>query len=90
MSSSSQRPVDENGDKIPKRKMALLLGYNGSKYYGLQKQPGESFETIEGKLEKALGTAGLISESNQGDLTKIGWSRAARTDKTVCGIYNNF
>lgn len=79
----SARPVDSVGTKIPKRKVALLLGYQGAKYYGLQRQPGDCVPTIESELERALAAAGLVSEANQGDLSKIGWTRAARTDKAV-------
>mmetsp|Transcript_19269 Transcript_19269/g.60611 ORF Transcript_19269/g.60611 Transcript_19269/m.60611 type:complete len:441 (+) Transcript_19269:80-1402(+) len=80
---SWSHPVDEGGEgaKIPKRKVALLLGYQGAKYYGLQRQ--EALPTIEGEVERALSAAGLVSASNAGDLSKIGWSRAARTDKRV-------
>ena len=37
--------------------------------------------TIEDVLEVALHAAGAISDANAGDLHKIGWSRASRTDK---------
>ncbi|EGB05282.1 hypothetical protein AURANDRAFT_12283, partial [Aureococcus anophagefferens] len=70
--------------RLPKRKLALLLGYRGANYYGLQKQSKESdLPTIELALQEALNRAGAVHEGNQGDLSKIGWSRAARTDKRV-------
>ncbi|GMF43088.1 unnamed protein product [Phytophthora fragariaefolia] len=43
----------------------------------------EGVKTIEAELERALFEAGGIAESNYGFLQKIGWSRAARTDKGV-------
>lgn len=39
--------------------------------------------TIEGELEKALHKIGAIAECNFGDLHKIAFSRATRTDKKV-------
>jgi tRNA pseudouridine38-40 synthase len=39
--------------------------------------------TIEEELEKALYSLGVIAEFNYGDLKKIGWNRATRTDKRV-------
>ena len=41
------------------------------------------FPTIEYHLSKALNKVGLVIESNQNDLSKIGWSRSSRTDKGV-------
>lgn len=40
-------------------------------------------ETIEGVLEIAIHKAGLVTDANFGDLNKIGFSRASRTDKGV-------
>ncbi|CAN0149912.1 unnamed protein product [Discosporangium mesarthrocarpum] len=39
--------------------------------------------TVEAELELAMYLAGGISRSNFGNLQKVGWSRAARTDKGV-------
>ncbi|KAJ8599602.1 hypothetical protein CTAYLR_004663 [Chrysophaeum taylorii] len=75
--------VVDDGAKIPKRKVALLMGYKGSGYYGLQRQPDDEVPTIESELVRALAAARVVSEANAGDLGKIGWSRAARTDKRV-------
>lgn len=71
----------EDGDIGRKRKWAVCFGYIGSKYQGLQINPNAN--TVESHLEKALLLAGCISESNFGELSKIQWSRAARTDKGV-------
>uniref|UniRef100_A0A0A9YAF3 tRNA pseudouridine synthase 1 n=1 Tax=Lygus hesperus TaxID=30085 RepID=A0A0A9YAF3_LYGHE len=67
--------------KQRKIKFALLVGYNGSGYRGLQINGEE--RTLEKELKDAIFRAGFISRDNQVDLHKIGWSRAARTDKGV-------
>jgi len=71
--------------RLPKRKVALLVGYDGSGYYGFQIQKGDgaSLPTVEGELRRALEAARVVSASNAVDLGKMGWSRAARTDKGV-------
>lgn len=66
----------------PKRKCAILFGYNGSKYQGLQKSP-EAY-AVENDLVKALLSAGAVLDSNTDCIEKkLKWSRAARTDKGV-------
>lgn len=67
---------------MSKKKVAVIFGYNGANFFGSQIQPG-SCRTVEGELESALYQAGLISEANHGNLHKIGWSRASRTDRGV-------
>jgi len=42
--------------------------------------------SVEEELEKALYRLGRISDYNYGDLKKIGWNRATRTDKRVHAI----
>jgi len=42
--------------------------------------------TVEEEIEKALFEIGSIHECNYGDLKKIGWTRATRTDKSVHAI----
>ena len=69
--------------RTPKRKLALLLGYNGRAYHGLQRQSDDDLKTIEGEMRLALRKAGAVSEQNAEDLAKISWSRSARTDKRV-------
>ena len=76
-SSSNNSEANPNA----KRKVALLVAYNGAKYSGLQKNPHVS--TIEEALEAAIHRAGGISDDNVGVLQKISWSRAGRTDKGV-------
>jgi tRNA pseudouridine38-40 synthase len=65
---------------------AVQVAYVGTKYSGLQKNPGQ--ETIELELEKAFHAAGLIADCNFGDQHKVHWSRAARTDKGVHALGN--
>lgn len=100
-SDSPAEALDRDGNpstaaKVPKdrkkRRVALVLGYVGTNYSGLQKSetgPGEAdVVTIESVLEKALFDSGYIRESNYGDLEKIGWARCSRTDKGVHAARN--
>mmetsp|Transcript_31110 Transcript_31110/g.49833 ORF Transcript_31110/g.49833 Transcript_31110/m.49833 type:complete len:496 (-) Transcript_31110:4085-5572(-) len=64
-----------------KKKFAIMFGYSGIGYHGLQ--INEGVKTIEQDLEAAISKSGVIRESNQGSLTKQSWSRAGRTDKGV-------
>ena len=79
--SSEIRTVPCEG--VGKRKMAIVCGYVGSEYNGLQIDTTGHFKTIEGEIVMALLAAGLVSEPNSVDITKIGWSRSSRTDKGV-------
>ncbi|QDZ18011.1 tRNA pseudouridine synthase [Chloropicon primus] len=73
-------------NKMKKRKVALYIGYYGAAYQGMQRNPGA--HTIEDVLEKAIHEAGGISDNNFGELQKISWMRAARTDKGVSAACN--
>ncbi len=71
-----------------KHKVALVAGFIGSKYYGLQMDPtcteGSRFlPTIENELRLALLKGQYIKQENSLDLSKIHWSRSSRTDKGV-------
>ncbi|KAG6886242.1 hypothetical protein C0993_010804 [Termitomyces sp. T159_Od127] len=68
--------------RLPKRQSALLIGFCGSGYSGMQIQPDHS-KTIEGVLFQALVRAGAVSQDNADDPVKIGLARAARTDAGV-------
>lgn len=70
----------------PKRKYGLCIGYLGTNYQGLQINPGAT--TVEQLLERALLLSGGIIEPNYGNLQKIQWTRAARTDKGVHAVAN--
>ena len=66
---------------VPKRRHALIFAYNGAKYVGMQLNEG--INSIEKELERALYLSRGIRSSNFGYLQKIGFTRAARTDKGV-------
>ena len=72
--------------KLPKRKFAIIHGYYGQNYSGNTKNPG--VRTVEEELENALYKLKFISECNYGNLSKINWMRASRTDKGVSAIMN--
>ena len=67
--------------KVMKRKVAVLCGFNGSKYQGMQVNPNA--RTIEGELFSAMCRTGLVSPTNSVDPKKVAWMRACRTDKGV-------
>ncbi|EHM99973.1 Pus1p [Saccharomyces cerevisiae x Saccharomyces kudriavzevii VIN7] len=79
--------LGENGNplpkepRLPKRKVAVMVGYCGTGYHGMQYNPPNP--TIESTLFKAFVEAGAISRDNSNDLKKNGFMRAARTDKGV-------
>ncbi|KAE9040087.1 hypothetical protein PR003_g5087 [Phytophthora rubi] len=84
---AAQRPTvaaaaaDSSASLPTKRRYGLWVAFCGKNYSGMQMNEG--VKTIEAELERALFEAGGIAESNYGFLQKIGWSRAARTDKGV-------
>lgn len=59
----------------------MIVGYNGIDFHGSQKNKG--VRTVEEEIEKALYKNNLIAKHNFGDLNKIAFSRATRTDKRV-------
>ena len=65
----------------PKRKVAVLIGYAGTGYHGIQINHKE--RTIEGDLFAAFVKAGAISKVNADDPKKSSLVRCARTDKGV-------
>ncbi|WVZ83749.1 hypothetical protein U9M48_030856 [Paspalum notatum var. saurae] len=67
--------------RYKRRKVAILLGYYGAGYQGMQKNPGA--RTIEGDLEEALYQAGAVPEADRGAPQRYDWARATRTDKGV-------
>ncbi|CAF9932768.1 MAG: tRNA pseudouridine synthase 1 [Alectoria fallacina] len=71
----------ETQEKKPKRKVAVMLGYSGTGYKGMQLNYHE--KTIEGDLFKAFVDAGAISKANADDPKKSSLIRCARTDKGV-------
>ncbi|OCF75536.1 tRNA pseudouridine(38-40) synthase [Kwoniella mangroviensis CBS 8886] len=73
---------EETEARLPKRRCALLVGYCGTGYHGMQIQTHGS-ETIEGDVFAALVKAGAISADNANDHRKSDVQRAARTDAGV-------
>lgn len=72
----------------PKRKRAVLFGYDGSAFAGSQSQRNERtldapIDTVEDALHLALFRAGGISPDNFSSLQKINWTRSSRTDRGV-------
>ncbi|KAJ1978947.1 tRNA pseudouridine synthase 1 [Dimargaris verticillata] len=81
-STQSDTEADPNKPgRLPKRKVALMMGFCGTGYQGMQVNPGS--KTIEGDLYQALVAAGAVSQDNANDVKKVNFVRAARTDKGV-------
>ncbi|KAJ5988479.1 TRNA pseudouridine synthase [Penicillium waksmanii] len=76
----SKEEID-NEERRPKKKVAILMGYSGTGYFGMQLN--ENQRTIEGDLFAALVSAGAISKANAEDPKKSSFVRCARTDKGV-------
>lgn len=76
--------VDEKKQKterIKKRNFALMMGYLGKDYYGMQRNP--HVKTIEEDLIGALFKAKLIDDDAFETIQNANFQRAARTDKGV-------
>ncbi|PIL24877.1 hypothetical protein GSI_12764 [Ganoderma sinense ZZ0214-1] len=77
----------ENGEskapRLPKRQCALLIGFCGDGFNGMQIQPDPKTRTIEGVLFDALIKVGAVSKDNSDNPTKVKLGRAARTDAGV-------
>ncbi|KGO62610.1 Pseudouridine synthase I, TruA [Penicillium expansum] len=76
----SNEEIDSE-ERRPKKKVALLMGYSGTGYYGMQLN--EQQRTIEGDLFTALVNVGAVSKANAADPKKSSFVRCARTDKGV-------
>ena len=74
--------------QIKKVRLTMLVGYNGINFQGSQKN--RNIRSVEGEIEKVLYKLDFISHFNYGDLKKIGFSRATRTDKRVHALLNTF
>jgi tRNA pseudouridine(38-40) synthase len=80
--------IVEKDTERGKRKVAIVAGYVGTGYYGLQLSTtvgsdGSVLPTIEGALWKALIAEKLVKPENTVSLKKIDWNRSSRTDKGV-------
>ncbi|KAL8799918.1 MAG: hypothetical protein Q9182_005537 [Xanthomendoza sp. 2 TL-2023] len=76
----SKEEIEADGKK-PKKKVAVMLGYSGSGYKGMQLNHHE--KTIEGDLFSAFVAAGAVSKANADDPKKSSLVRCARTDRGV-------
>lgn len=63
-----QQEEGEKEERRPKRKVAVLVGYCGHGYKGMQLNPPT--KTIEGDLFEAFVKAGAISRANSNDPKK--------------------
>ncbi|CCF60589.1 hypothetical protein KAFR_0K02340 [Kazachstania africana CBS 2517] len=70
----------------PKHKVALMIGYCGDNYHGMQYNA--DVQTIEGALFRALCQAGAISKANSTNFNKNKFMRTTRTDKGVHAVCN--
>ncbi|XP_058797806.1 pseudouridylate synthase 1 homolog [Phymastichus coffea] len=70
--------------RIKKKNCAMMLGYLGKDYYGMQRNPG--MNTIEEELIKAMFKAKLINSEAFETIQSIHFQRAARTDKGVSAV----
>ncbi|KAI0200660.1 pseudouridine synthase [Astrocystis sublimbata] len=68
-------------ERRPKKKVAVMIGYAGTGYHGLQ--INHDLKTIEGDLFAAFVAAKAISKANADDPRKSSFLRCARTDKGV-------
>ncbi|OAD71357.1 hypothetical protein PHYBLDRAFT_114506 [Phycomyces blakesleeanus NRRL 1555(-)] len=71
----------EKEPRLPKKKVAMLIGFNGTGYQGMQSNPDA--KSIEGDLFDVLCKVGAVSKDNSTDPGKVQLVRAARTDKGV-------
>lgn len=74
----------ETLQRIKRKNHAILLGYVGKDYYGMQRNP--NIKTIEEDLVTALLKADLINSGHFNNIRIINFQRAARTDKGVSAI----
>lgn len=79
-----QKAETETIQRIKRKNHAMLLGYVGKDYYGMQRNPG--IKTIEEELITALLKADLITAVQFENVRTINFQRAARTDKGVSAI----
>ncbi len=66
---------------MEERRIALKLAYDGTKFFGFQRQPGR--ETVEGCLMTSLAKIGAIRSSRE-----CGYRSSSRTDRGVSALGN--
>ncbi|CEG40732.1 trna pseudouridine(38-40) synthase [Plasmopara halstedii] len=72
---------DDKSTKLVKRKVAIVGGFMGKGFHGLQLN--DNVYTIEDEIRRAILQAGAMRDSNFEHLSKIDWARSSRTDKGV-------
>ena len=80
------REAGDEAHSSKKRHMALMFGFRGTGFYGLQSQSAEGTPgqpTVSDALRRALLDAGAVLPSNFSPLTRTKWTLASRTDKGV-------
>ncbi|XP_072155770.1 pseudouridylate synthase 1 homolog isoform X2 [Bemisia tabaci] len=70
--------------KVNRKKMAIVLGYCGEGYHGLQRNKGT--KTVEEDIMNALLKAGAIGDDVFETAQLMSFQRAARTDKGVSAL----
>ncbi|KEG15667.1 tRNA pseudouridine38-40 synthase [Trypanosoma grayi] len=83
--------VGNTSSKRPKRKVAIIFGYVGERYCGLQWNHLPDYPTVEEELLRALHRTDMISKENYEQekvQQKLNWERASRTDKGVHALRN--
>ncbi|EDQ88429.1 uncharacterized protein MONBRDRAFT_32742 [Monosiga brevicollis MX1] len=78
---AGKRPKPEDDGRPRPKKYALLMGFQGTSYAGMQRNIG--FETIESTLLRALLVTGCIDKNNYETPQSMHFQRCARTDKGV-------
>lgn len=79
--SDAKRVPFDPAERVKRKKTAILLGYSGANYFGMQRNPG--METIEEELFKAMLKHKWITEESFEQAQIACFQRAARTDKGV-------
>ena len=80
------REAGDEAHSSKKRHVALMFGFRGTGFYGLQSQSAEGTPgqpTVSDALRRALLDAGAVLPSNFSPLTRTKWTLASRTDKGV-------
>ncbi|CAF4880800.1 unnamed protein product [Pieris macdunnoughi] len=77
----AKKLCDQPFERIKRKKMAMLLGYCGVDYFGMQRNPG--VKTIEEDLLQALLGAKYITEEDFVNQQNAQFQRSSRTDKGV-------
>lgn len=78
---AEKRAAFNPADRIKRKKCAVLLGYSGVNYFGMQRNP--EMRTIEEELLAAMLRCKWITEEGYKQAQTIQFQRAARTDKGV-------